>query len=90
MKFGIAKLPKTSYKNTEKKLKRKKNYSKELSSIENRKSNTNRCYDSRKKFCHLANSRPLLWGPEGPCHHFGSLKILVLEHHATTRKPITM
>ena len=37
MKFGIAKLPNTSYRNTEKKFKRKKKYSKELSSIEDKK-----------------------------------------------------
>ena len=52
MKFGIAKLPKTFYKNTERKFKRKKsnNNNKALSSIENRKVNTNPSYDGRKSF----------------------------------------
>ena len=50
MKFGRAKLPKTFYKNTEKKFKCKKNTNKELSLIEDRKVNTNLCYDGRKSF----------------------------------------
>ena len=50
MKFGIAKLPNTFCKTTKKKLKRKKNNNKELSSIEDRKVNTNLCYDGRKRF----------------------------------------
>ena len=46
MKFGIAKLPKTFYKNTEKSLYAKKNNEKDLSSFQNRKVpvNTKFCY----------------------------------------------
>ena len=57
MKFGIAKLPQELYKNIEKKFKRtQRNNNKELSSIEDRKVNTNLRNDGRKKFCQLENS----------------------------------
>ena len=46
MTFGIAKLPKTFYKNTAKTLYAKKR----LTSIEDRKVNTNLCYNGRKSF----------------------------------------
>ena len=66
MKFGIAKLPKTFYKNTEKKFKRKKNNSKELSSIKDRKVNTNFCYGGRKSFITWQIQWRCYVGPRGP------------------------
>ena len=50
MEFGIAKLPKTFYKNTEKNFKREKSYNKELRSFKDRKVNTNLCYSGRISF----------------------------------------
>ena len=53
MEFGIAKLPMTFQKHTNRSLnaKQQKNNNKELSSIEERKVNTNLSYDG--KVCHL-------------------------------------
>ena len=74
MKFGISKLPKTFYKNTEKKFKLKQQNKQESSSIEDRKVNTNFCYDRRKSFvtgqiqcCHCG-------GPGGLASPFWSTK----------------
>ena len=50
MKFGVAKLPKTFYKNAAKKFKPKKHNNKELSSIDDGKVNPNFCYSGRKSF----------------------------------------
>ena len=85
MKFGIAKLPKTFYKNTKKKLRRKKN-NKELASFEDRNINTNFCYSGRKSFgtwqvqCHCYR------GPGGPYPPSSLTKIRFLEHHVRSRK----
>ena len=58
---------------------------KELSSIEDKKVNTNLCYDGRKRFYHLASSVPSLRGALP--HILVNQKLFFLEHHATTRKP---
>ena len=90
MKFGSAKLPKTFTTIPHKNFKRKKNSSnKELSLIENRKVNTNLCCDGRKNFVTRKIQCRRYVGPESR-PHFGSLKILILEHHVTTRKPTMM
>ena len=71
MKFGTAKLPKTFYKNTEKKFKhsQKKKNNKELSLIENRKVTTNFCYHGRKKVLSLGKFSAVATGGLAP--HFG-------------------
>ena len=50
MKLGIAKLPKTFYKNTKKNFKRQKNNKELFSSFKDRKVNANFCYGERKSF----------------------------------------
>ena len=67
MKFGIAKLPKTCYKSTEKRLNAKKNNNnKEVSSIEDRKEHTNFCYGGRKSFFIRQIQCRYYGGPGGP------------------------
>ena len=83
MKFGVAKLPASFCNNTEKSLNVKKNNNKELSSIEDRKVNTNLCYDGRKSF--------LTWQIQcrrygGPCLTFWFSKNTFLEQHVTKEK----
>ena len=58
MKFGIAKLTKTFYKNTEKKFKRKKQQQR-IKLIRERKSKYKVLLRWKKKFFRLANSAPL-------------------------------
>ena len=79
MKFGIANLPKTFYKNTEKKLTRKKKYNKELSSFEHRNVNTNFCYSGRKSFVIWQVQRHYYGGPGGPYPPSWFTKIVFFE-----------
>ena len=60
MKFGIAKLPQSFYKDTEKNFKRKKS-NKELSLIDDRKVNANLCHD-RKNFFSLFKLSAVAFG----------------------------
>ena len=86
MEFGIAKLPKSFYKNTEKNFKREKSNNKELRSFKDRKVNTNLCYSGRISFvtwqvqCHCCG------GPRGPYPPSWCTKIVFLEHHVRSRK----
>ena len=74
MKYGIAKLPQTFYKNTEKKsLNAKKQI---ISSIEDRKVNTSLCYDRRKSFITWQVRAVAIEDQEGLAPHFRLEKIL--------------
>ena len=90
MNFGIAKLPKTFYKKTPPKKKKKlnaKENNKELSSIEDRKVHTNLCVDSRKSFVTWQIQCRRYGGPGEGHLPFWWTKKLFLEHHVKTRKP---
>ena len=68
MKFGIAKLPNTLYKNTEKSLNSTKKQQQKIKLIQGQNSKSKFLLRWKKKFCHSANSVPLLLGgQEGLC-----------------------
>ena len=76
-----AKLPKTFYKNTEKKLKRKKQQRRRKIN-RGEKSKYISLLGCKKKFCHWAKFSDVATGALLP--YFGLLKTLFLEHHVTT------
>ena len=88
MQLDVAKLPKTFYKNIDKKVQtQKNNNNKELSSVKDRNVNNKSLLRWKKKFvtCQIQCRR---YG--GLALYFGLLKILFLQHHATIRKPTMM
>ena len=77
MKYGIAKLSQSFYKDTEKNFKRKKKYNdKELSSIEDRKAKQIFVTKEENSFSLCKFSAVAIGGQVGLAPHFGLLKIL--------------
>ena len=86
MKFGIAKLPQTFYKDTENKFKRKKKQNnKELSLIEDRKAKQIFVTKEAILFSLCKFIAVAIGGQGGLAPHFGSLKILFLKYYVTTK-----
>ena len=87
MKFGTAKLPKTFYKNTKKKFKRKK---KKISSFGDGNVTTNFCNSGRKSYVIWLVQCRCYWEPGRPYPPSWFTKICFLEHHVRPRKPTMM
>ena len=83
MKFGIAKLPKTFHKNTEK---RRNNDNYELSAFEDRKVITNLCYTMEEKVLSLGKFSAVATGSKGALLPFWFTKNAFFETSCNDKK----